>query len=249
MFINTKDIQKLKFLEIRKSYAYYRKATKAHLEHNPSDHYRVDRSFAIRYFSIFPKWRKKIIDFTNELKKNKKDFSYVDVCGRASGVSFGANLSFLFSLKTGKVKRAFSNQGTDIFIDGDIFNPDDFNRLLDEIRSRGVPPALITFRPMAGLQSYTPFRSIEIPGYEAITYTILYKRLAAIFELLLPGGFIMIERPFQFDGTMADSMMGLAPNQYKISVALKKIARKLKCKIEIGHELGGPYFLLQKNKK
>lgn len=246
MNIDVKEIQGFTFSEIRKVHEHHVRSTKKHLDDNPGDHYRVDRHNVMNYFGIFPKWRERVITLCSQLKKIGKLFSYIDICGRASGRLLDASVSYLFSLKTDDLDRILSDPN-DIFIDGDIFKSADFNKLLQKVRMRGIQPAYATFMPMAGLQSYTPWTSIKIPTYEAVTYAILAKRLAAIIDILLPGGLIMIERPFQFDGGMAEAYKRIPQNQYKLSIALKKFARKNKCKIEILSEISGPYFLIQKS--
>lgn len=245
MFIEIEEILQLDFSQLGPVRSYHLQAVVEHLIGNPNDSYRVDRSDALKYFGIAPKWRQKISDLSSRLKAEQKEFCYVDICGRASGARLGATQSYLFSLKTNKMSRLF-HPTSDIFVDGSIFNSRDFSRLVRHIRSGGVRPSFITFMPMAGLQSHSPLFGKHIPNFEAITYAILASRLVCMLELLLPGGFIMLERPFQFDGSFAEAFSRTPQNKYKLSLALKKLARKCKCRIEILSELGGPYFLIHK---
>ncbi len=233
--------------EICRIYDYYNNATQGDLINNPDDNYGVDRLSALQYLQTFPKWQTKLFAFFSDLEKQNKKFSYIDICGRASGCkNFGASVSYLFSLKTDKWTRSL-RCSNDIFVDGSIFDCRDFSRLIYHVKHGGIKPALITCMPMAGLHSYTPKTSInDMPNYEAITYIVLAKRLAKLIDLLHPGGFIMIERPFQFDGSFIEAFDRIPQNKFKLSMALKKFARKMKCKIEIISDIGGPYFLIQK---
>lgn len=246
MFIDLNVAISTNTKEIRRVYNYYKRATELHLLENPRDYYRVDKWNAMGYFDIFPKWKKKILTYLSDLKHAKQKIVYVDICGRASGKSLGADISYLFSLKTNEFKRiGYSKE--DVFIDGDLFNGTDFLRLLSAIR-KGPPPAFITFMPMAGLHSYTPFLgSKDVINYEVITYGLLANRLKRLVEVLRPGGYIMLERPFQFDGSFVEALLGTSQNQFELSLAVKKIARKLKCRVEITSGIGGPYFLIQKS--
>lgn len=232
--------------EIKQFYAYNYQTAKCQLSENPTDRYRVDKHNALGYFGIFPKWKEKINQYLNELHKKHTKFSYVDVCGRASGYGFGASFSYLFSLKTDAISRAFHIK-TDIFVDGNLFDPYDFSRLVNVIKEGEIAPAFITFMPMAGLQSYTPsFKKSNIVNHEPITYIYLGKKLSCLIRLLRPGGYMMLERPFQFDGSMIEAYFGTPQNKYKLSMAVKKIVRKLKCRVEIISDMGGPYFLIHK---
>ncbi len=240
---NIEKIRKLNFFEIRSTYRHLFITAEKDLLINPNDHYRVDRSDVLNYFDISSKFKQKIKDFVLKLKEAGKVFSSVDICGRASGKHFGVSKSYLFSLKTNDVIRIFREEN-DVFIDGNIFNPNDFYNLIKEIKKMGIKPAFVTFMPMAGLQSFTP--SSKDKNREVIIYMILAKRLEKIIEVLLPGGFVMIERPFQFDRSMLEAFGGKTQNQFTLSIAMKKISKKLKCKIEILSNTGGPYFLIQK---
>jgi hypothetical protein len=232
--------------EIGDTFQYYSKSSGEHERDNPSDRYRVDRRSAEQYFSIAPKWKQKLLEYFSELKKAKEFIVCADICGRASYLTLGANKSYFFSYKTNELCRLGENK-KNVFFDGDIFNPTHFSQFISVIRNDGAQLAFVTFMPMAGLQQYTPQTIEGLPNYEHLTYTYLSKRLRDIVRILRPGGYVMIERPFQFDGSIIDFACRLPQNQFKISIAMKKIARKLKCRIEILSGIGGPYFLLRKS--
>src|SRR5690349_9750902 len=61
--------------------------------------YRLDRKNAWYYLEGFPKWRKKISLYLSSLRQRKKPIIFVDICGRASGNSFGVDKNYSFSLQ------------------------------------------------------------------------------------------------------------------------------------------------------
>jgi hypothetical protein len=231
--------------EIRDVFRYHRRMSELQSAENPTDQYRLDRRSLNQYFGIFPKWKEKISAYFQDLEAQGEKIVHVDVCGRASGQSFGVATSYLFSFKTDRFKRILASP-SDVYVDGDLFDPADFHRLLDSIRNGGTAPAFVTFMPVAGLHQYTPCKLEDLPNLEAITYAYLGKRLEGIIRILRPGGYILLERPFQFDGSMFECMAGKPQNMFKLSLAMKRLARKMKCRIEIQSEIGGPYFLVHK---
>lgn len=245
MLIELNTTVSTNFKELRQVQAFYKNATELNFLENPSDRYRVDRFDAMGYFDIFPKWKNKVISYIEDLKKMKEKFVYIDVCGRASGQRLGADTSYLFSLRTDKLKRMARPKG-DVFVDGDLFNRKDFSVLLGLVRE-DVAPAFITFRPMAGLQNYSFINkeTKNFPNYEKITYGLLGKRLADVIEVLRPGGFILLERPFQCIG-LEDFFKGVPQDKSEFTLLVKSFAKKIKCSVDVLSSIGGPYFLLRK---
>lgn len=226
-----------------------RKVLEFHREisNDSSDFYRLDRIDISGYFSLNPKFSRRISDYFQELHNQNKKVVHLDICGRASGISMGADKSYLFSLKIDSFKRIIANS-EDILIEGDIFNSNDFSKFLNIVKSDGYSPALITFVPVAGLQDYYPgFNEDVSNNYAEITYGLLEKRLKECVAVLPVGGLIFFEKPFQMMG-LADFLQRKQQNQYEMSMYVKKQARRLKCKVEINSDLGGPYFLLQKSR-
>lgn len=216
------------------------------------DMYRVDIYDASRYFESNPRWEKKIEEYFKEIHSVGENVVYVDICGRASGVRLGADKTYTFSLKTPETRKIISQPG-DIFIDGDIFNSKDFFEFITIIEDGGVPPALVTFRPIVGLEKHDPeLQSKNILNYnKEVTYQQLIKRLQKMISVLRPGGYIFLEKPFQTMGikeSVGDVFSGerTPQDQWEISLAIKKLIRELKCKIEIDSEIGGPHFLIRK---
>lgn len=116
---------------------------------------------------------------------------------------------------------------------------------MERLKRDNISPALVTFEPMAGLNRYQSMYNAENPIYENVTYGQLEKRLEEIVEILKPGGYIYLEKPFQFSGT-ADFFRGIPQKQWEITLNIKKLAERLKCKIKIATKISGPYFLIQK---
>lgn len=211
------------------------------------DTYRLDRNDAEDYFGILPKWRSKLINYFDSLHEQGEKVVHVDICGRASARSLGADKSYFLSLNPGEFRKAISHKG-DVFIDGDVFSPKDFLRLKKRLEEDGARPALVTFKPVAGLQNYfgAGMKVEGVPNYKEITHARLEKRLEEVVAILRPGGYVFLERPFQFDSGFINALEGKSQNEFDISIALKRIAKRLKCKIEIASVITGPYFLLHK---
>ena len=235
-----------KFLEIRKVMEYYHSVAIKGIE--GGDHFRLDRHQTREYFFIHKMWDEKLHKYINEELKNKEKLIHLDICGRTNARTMGFHKSYCFALKTSYFRKKMS-EDNHYFFDGDLFNPNDFNEFIELIKTQKAYPTLITFEPVAGLQDYGPEIKIDgVSNYREIVFAYLVKRLYQIVEILKPGGFLYMERPFQFDSDNAvDFFCRVPQNKFKISNSLKKVARKLKCKIEIGKEIGGPYFLLRKN--
>ncbi|MEK7228010.1 MAG: hypothetical protein AAB681_01485 [Patescibacteria group bacterium] len=232
--------------EIRKILEFYKNATKEALLSNRNDFYRVDRRDASGYFGIMPKWKQKIGEYLFQIRNLKQKVVHIDICGRACGRSLGADKSYCFSLLTSDFsKRLLPN--SKILIDGDLFNPVDFSGFLKIIKKGRVAPAFVSFMPMAGLQSYgfSNGRDKVFPNYEKITYHVLAKRLKSIVQVLRPGGYVLLERPFQCVG-LGDFLLGIPQEKSEFALLVKAFARKIKCSVEIHSDIGGPYFLLRK---
>jgi hypothetical protein len=138
---------------------------------------------------------------------------------------------------------------TNVLFDGDIFDSRNFNKFLSTLRQDSTAPSLVTFRPVAGLQNYSPIHAIQgVPMYEEITYRQLAKRLEGMVEILRPGGYIFLQHPFQSE-VIDNFLSGKKQNQWGISLRIKGLARKCKCRIEINSAPAGPCFLVNKPKR
>jgi hypothetical protein len=235
------------FGSIRKALELHKKSTEETREANNTDHYRVDRSNAERYFALHPEWQRKIKKYFQHIHSKGETVVYVDICGRASGDSLGADKTYCFSLKTPEMAKVFTSDNTS-FIDGDIFNSKDFSNLLDKIEEGGVQPALVTFEPIVGLQAHTPdYTKKEVSeNYKEATYQQLEKRLVDMIEILKPGGYVYLSRPFQFDDSARDFMQGKPVEEWSLSLQVKRVAGEHGCTVEVSGGLGGPYFLIKK---
>jgi len=209
------------------------------------DYFRLDRLDASLYFSFHKKWKMKIINYFEQLKKGRMKIVHIDICGRTNANSLGVEESYCFSLKASDITKCLAPK-SQFFFDGDIFNSKNFSDFIEVVRNK--KPALVTFVPVAGLQTYRISQNmIGVPLYRKITYFRLIKRLCALIDILQPGGYIYLERPFQMDvDDIRDFFLRKPQSENIFYVALKKIARKNKCKIEMNLILGCPSFLLQK---
>lgn len=235
---------KNKFSQIRKSILFHRNASSEKIK--DGDRYRLDRFYTQDYFDIHPQWKEKVMKYFSSLAEQKIRVVHVDICGRTQAKRMGANKSYCFSLKRNIL---FTNSSYQEYFDGDIFNSSDFSKFITLIKKEEkTNTALITFEPVAGLQDYGPERKIDgAPDYKAITYAFLGKRLTNLINILRPGGYIYPERPFQFDAdNFIDRFSRKKKGEYVLSVRIKKIVRKLKCRIEMNQTIGGVYYLIHK---
>ncbi|MES3005447.1 MAG: hypothetical protein V4664_00710 [Patescibacteria group bacterium] len=225
-----------------------RKAVEIHTdisdEKRERDHYDLDRVSTSEYFKLHPKWEKGIKTFFGKLHEKGEGVAHVDICGRTDARSLGSDVSYCFSLKASDIRKSAADKST-IFIDGDIFNPNDFDLLIKRLKEDGVSPALVTFEPVAGLQSHFPEFKKEVPMYEKVTYGQLEKRFRQIINILKPGGYVYIAKPFQFLG-IEDFLRNKLKEEYEMSIRMKELASEEGCTIEISSELGGPYYLVRK---
>ncbi|MFA5954700.1 MAG: hypothetical protein WC817_04150 [Patescibacteria group bacterium] len=230
-----------KFKQVREAVEFQKETSAGQQSH---DYYNLDRRDASEYFALLPKWREQITTYFQALHGSNEEVVHVDICGRATAEKLGADKSYCFSLKTPESRRVV--RPNDVFIDGDIFSNADFSNLLERLKQENVAPALVTFEPVVGLQSYDPRLNLKHnPRYREVVYGQLEKRLRAAVAILKPGGYVFLERPFQSDGT-ADFFQGKPQKKWEISLAVKKLARELHCSIEIASEITGPYFLIHK---
>jgi len=184
-----------KFSEIRKVMRYYNSVEMIKAE--AGDHYRLDRNNTREYFFLHKEWYKKIEKYVNEQKGS--NLIHLDICGRTSARTMGFNESYCFALKTSELIKKFALKNHHFF-NGSLFNPNKFKNFIKLIKDSGKFPSLVTFEPVAGLQDYGPKVLIEgVSNYRDIVFTYLSKRLCQVVEILKPGGFIYMERPFQFD--------------------------------------------------
>lgn len=229
---------------IRKRVKEHREISNKEKDH---DYFRVDRAHTSGYFEILPEWRQKVRQFFHKVHEKGEKVVYVDVCGRTSADDLGADKSYCFSLQASEITKSFRPimSKTTEFVDGDLFNAEDFDSLIQTLKERKESPALITFMPMAGLQSHGPRDSKSIEA--KVTYAMLEKRFRSLYSILKPGGFILLEKPFQMDSSnWASFFRGVPQTEYEISKHFKKLAEELGFELSIESQTTGPYFLIRK---
>ena len=231
--------------DIRKAVLINRAKTQDCLAGN--DHYyRVDRHQAGQYLGGLPKWQKRMRVYFNELRTQGVRTVYADICGRARGMDLGAEHSYTFSLQP--VSKFYTKVPNETFIEGDVFNARDFYSFINLIRSRGDLLAFATFEPIVGLQSYIPFESKEHRKsllHSDVTCQRLANNLKKLIEVVRPGGYIFLDKPFQFgeyDG-LEEFFSGIPREQNKLSLWLKKFCRENRCSIEMDSIIGLRYLI------
>jgi hypothetical protein len=173
---NREEIEKT--IELHHSISYINK--------QGDDYFRLDRADTSQYFRYHKTWEQKIRKYLQSLKKKNIQVVHVDICGRTNARTLGSDKSYCFSLKVSEITRSFANKDQE-FVDGDLFDTREFNPFLRFIKEK--QPALITFEPVAGLQSYSKTNVEGIPHYKEITYKILGSRLRKIILALRPDRF------------------------------------------------------------
>jgi hypothetical protein len=210
-------------------------------------YYRVDRHDASGYLSMWPKWRMKVREYFRSLKEQGERAVYADVCGRASGASLGADKSYSFSLQP--LSTFWYREDKELRVRGDIFSSKDFYSFVNLLRSNGDNPGFVTFEPIVGLEGYTPWESAKgLPRLHAdVTYQRLLNNLEKMFEILKPGGFIYLDRPFQLTG-LKDFFMKVPQEQNDMTLSIKQFCKeKGHCSVEIERSICGPKFLIRKH--
>jgi hypothetical protein len=214
----------------------------------PNDPYnwRVDRLYS-DYMSLQPKWDRKVKHYLRELKARGERVIYADICGRTTATGWGVDASYCFALHTSKITRMRHPQ-EDVIVDGDLFRMRDFYSFLALMRDRGDRPAFVTFYPMAGLQRYTPSeRNARL--HPRVTWQRLENNLRRLIEVVRPGGYLYIDRPFQ----LADVDLGDWLRRPRVELKdytsvrwMKAFCKGKRCSVEFDRDISGTKLLLRK---
>lgn len=206
------------------------------------EYYRLDRSDGSRYLEPFPKWQREITKYLAELRAKGEVPVYVDICGRAHGRVLGAVKNYSFSLQP--IENHFFQSDDETLIEGNLFASRDFNSFIRLLRENDSCPAFVTFEPVAGLQSYTPGTAQGISP--TVTYQCLGNKLRRIYDVLLPGGFIYLRRPFQFDG-IGEFFAGVPQEKSTLALQIKEFCQNRRCSLQVERSAFGPGWLIRKH--
>ncbi len=206
------------------------------------EHYRLNRLDGSSYLDSFPKWQWEITSYLSELRAKGEEPVYVDICGRADGFTLGAVKCYSFSLQP--VPNYFLPSEHRVMVSGNIFSGKDFNSFIQLLRKNGSRPAFVTFEPVAGLQYYTP--DVANGLFERIVYQRLEGNLRRMYDLLLPGGFIYISRPFQLDD-MREFFAGVPQEKSALALRIQSFCQNRRCSLQINRTIFGPRFLIRKH--
>jgi hypothetical protein len=206
------------------------------------DFYRVDSPSVSSYFGCNKDYKKQISNYFSKLRDNGAQISHLDICGKATVQSLGGDISYCFSLGD---RSNIDYQGNRIF-QGDIFRERDFSRFLNDVESHIEAPALITFRPIVGLQDNNPvFNEEKYEKFREITEGILEKRFGQCVDILRRWGYMYIESPFQFEN-ISHFFNRIPQEEWRVSRQIKKLAEKYHCNVKIKKSICGPEFLIRK---
>ncbi len=157
------------------------------------DFWPSDALHATEYFRN-DAWAAEIVSkYFQQLRGAGKEITYFDLCGRAS---FGDKVdkNFNFSLDG----RGRSAPKTNYMV-GDITNSSDFDRSINDLKAQGVQLNLVTFKPVAGLESYSidslssEYRDSK--DLEGIFFRMIYRRMRKLLEIVPVGGMLFMELP------------------------------------------------------
>ncbi len=214
------------------------------------DYFRgCDRYKAYEYLERFPDLVRTVRGYSKSLREVGEEIVHVDICGRATGESLGANRSYCFSLQASEDRIGWAAKEKNILINGDIFSSRQFGFFINRLKQDKAEPAIITFEPVAGLGKYESFQDATgMPKFKDICFRQLEKRFVALFELLKPGGYMFLGRAFQGQN-ISDWLSGKPTEEYATSLELKRITGKLKCRLQIIADPYGPYYFIRKHLK
>lgn len=232
-----------RYSKIRRAVKQNRERAKRDKENSPF--FRVDRRNASAYMAGHPKFTKVVYGYLNKLKKEGKPFIYADICGEANAKGMGSDFDYSFSIKQGMFKTETSDS---LYFKGDVFNKDDVLEFVNKVRTNGHLLNFVTFEPIVGLQGYDHSDNKEDRElHRQVAWQQLEDNLKLLLQVVAPGGYIYISKPFQLDATgLRDFMVGKKQNEYEASINMKQFARRNRLRIKIDSSIGGPIFLLNK---
>lgn len=207
--------------------------------------YRVNRPWIYEYFtdSRHDRWWDEIEGFANHVRGRDERVIHLDICGNARA-SRSFDHSYQVSMSHNEVHRG--DQVT--FYRRDIFDRFALRDLANDISVRGETLTLTTFRPIVGLERYTPFK-VDGEVYKHIIHQRLFDQLAIVVNHTRVGGYVYLERPFQFDESIVDFILRTKPINMIGHQNMLKWARRLKCSVRMSHDSFGLKWLLRKDYK
>lgn len=208
--------------------------------------YPVDRMHS-DYMSLQPKWQRKVYDYLWGLRMAGERVVYADICGRSTAKGLGADISYCFSLHASEMTRIM-HPPEDVIVDGDLFRMRDFYSFLEMMRVRNDRPAYVTFYPVAGLQSYTPSEE-KTRLHERVTLQRLENNLRRLIEVVRPGGYIYMDRPFQLHGSDLGDWLAhprVELKDYRSVKRMREFCAGKRCSVEFDRDISGVKFLLRK---
>lgn len=209
-----------------------------------ANYYQLDRLDAAKYLWGMPEWKSAISEFFQGLLRLGEKVVYVDICGRSNAASLGADKNYSFSLQP--TDHHGFRCGGEVRVQGDIFSAKDFYSFVNLLRRNGDHPALVTFEPVAGLQSHAPRLLDNPPTLQLeVTYQRLENNLRKMIQIVRPGGFIFLECPFQ-GMNFRDWFEKKPVEQYESSLWVKDFCTANKCDLQIVKTIVGPRYLLRK---
>jgi hypothetical protein len=235
------------YQEIRIAIQHNRQITENFLKH--SDHfYRVNRRDARCYLRVLPKWSRLIDRHFQELRAAGIQPVYADVCGRADGAWLRAEYTYTFTLEP--ISPFHLPNPKKIDVAGDVFNARNFYMFLNTVRNNQHQLDFVTFEPIVGLHNYTPSEEQNPKPrlHPEVTHRRLANNLKKLLEIVRPGGYVFINKPFQFGeySGLLEFLSGLPQEEWKLSLWLKEFCKNNKCTLKQEDFLGGPLHLIRK---
>lgn len=200
--------------------------------------------YATAYFCGLEMWLQEVREYLNEVKKSGEKAVFLDVYGRAHARDLGCDVNYHFTVQKPDILTPLVTMYTTRF-EGNLFSSTDLFKSLEQVRNNGHQLSLVTFIPIARLQAYTPHRKDRV--MINVIYQKLFNQLELLVEILRPGGYICLERPFPicpFD--TVDFLHAKKPTKYTSHKWLKIVAKKLNCSLRVENTATGHVWLLKK---
>ena len=168
---------------------------RAHKDKTERPFYRVDRSSASDYLRDHKEWQKIIETYFSDRKAQRLPIVYADICGEASATSMGATHNYSFSIKESYRRSPDMTQ-----FKGDVFNKRDVLDFIHDIKAHGHVLNYVTFEPIVGLGGYDLAKEREDQElHRKVVWQQLENNLVLLLEVLEPGGYVYISKPFQLE--------------------------------------------------
>ena len=213
-----------------------------------SGQYRSRRNGVSNYNGINNVFMDDIASHISKIKNKNKPLVHLDLCGRLNAFSLGADVSYMFTL--GASHKNVNLGSNEFLVDGDIFNNNDYQNLLNIISKNNHKVSFITFEIIAAFRKYEGNGILNESS--PLVNHILKKRLDSSLKLLEKDGIMYLSSPFHI-GRKEDFIVNINGNYEKeigelsVTKGIVNIAKKNNCEVKYADAYRGPFYLIIKN--